>query len=73
MQLDGRMLIGDTEIHGLELIWSAETGSGFGAHVYSGSGAPLNYLWSRVGHAKTGMDERASLTTPVAVRTPVMP
>lgn len=59
LHLSGSMRIGDTEIQSLELIWPDETGSGFGAHVYSGSGAPLDYRWSRDGdtlvHAGLGM------------------
>ncbi|MBW0272846.1 hypothetical protein ATM97_22415 [Nocardia sp. MH4] len=67
LQLDGRMLVGNTEIHSLELIWPDDTGSGFAAHVYSGSGAPLNYRWSRRGdtivHAGLGMTYTGTIST----------
>ncbi|MBB5918382.1 hypothetical protein BJY24_007294 [Nocardia transvalensis] len=59
LHLIGSMRIGETEIHSLEVIWPDETTSGFAAHVYSGSGAPLDYHWSRDGdtliHAGLGM------------------
>ncbi len=59
LQLDGSMRVGDTEIRSLELIWPDEPSGGFAAHVYSGSGAPLDYRWSRQGdtlvHAGLGM------------------
>ncbi|WP_280298774.1 hypothetical protein [Nocardia neocaledoniensis] len=57
LQLDGSMRVGDTEIRSLELIWPDE--AGYASHVYSGSGAPLDYRWSRQGdvlvHAGLGM------------------
>ncbi|WP_020667747.1 hypothetical protein [Amycolatopsis nigrescens] len=59
LHLSGSMRFRDTEIHSLELIWPDEPTSEFAAHVYSGSGAPLNYRWSRDGdtltHAGHGM------------------
>jgi hypothetical protein len=59
LRLSGSMRVRDTEIHSLELIWPDEATSDFAAHVYSGSGAPLNYRWSRDGdtltHAGLGM------------------
>jgi hypothetical protein len=57
--LRGSMRVRDTEIHSLELIWPDEAAADFAAHVYSGSGAPLDYRWSRDGdtltHAGLGM------------------
>lgn len=59
LQLRGGIRVGDTRIQSLELIWPDEAGNGFGAHVYSGSGAPLDYRWGRDGdtltHAGLGM------------------
>ena len=57
LRLRGSMRVRDTEIHSLELVWRDE--ADFAAHVYSGSGAPLHYRWSRDGntltHAGLGM------------------
>ncbi|MEU4837690.1 hypothetical protein [Nocardia testacea] len=59
LHLIGSMRVQGTEIRSLELIWPDESASGFFAHVYSGSGAPLNYRWTRYGdtllHAGLGM------------------
>ncbi|MFF2395367.1 hypothetical protein [Nocardia sp. NPDC058114] len=67
LQLDGTMLIGDTQIHSLELIWADETTSDFAAHVYSGSAAPLSYRWSRRGdtlvHAGLGMTYTGTISS----------
>ncbi|MGF0320955.1 hypothetical protein [Nocardia fluminea] len=61
------MLVDDTGIHRLELIWPDETISGFAAHVYSGSAAPLNYRWSRQGdtlvHAGLGMTYTGTISS----------
>ncbi|UGT54229.1 hypothetical protein [Nocardia asteroides] len=57
LHLDGSMRVGETEIRSLELIWPDD--AGYASHVYSGSGAPLDYRWSRRGdvlvHAGLGM------------------
>ncbi len=59
LQLTGSMRFGDSDIQSLELIWHDEATDGFPAHVYSGSGAPLNYRWGCDGntltHAGLGM------------------
>lgn len=51
----------------LELIWPDETTSGFAAHVYSVSDAPLNYRWSRRGdtlvHAGLGMTYTGTISS----------
>lgn len=59
LQLVGGMRVGDSRIESLELIWPEDDKPGFRAHVYSGSGDPLDYRWSRDGdtliHAGLGM------------------
>ena len=59
LQLTGSIRVGDSQVQSLELIWHDDATAGFPAHVYSGSGAPLNYRWDRNGntltHAGLGM------------------
>jgi hypothetical protein len=59
LQLTGGMRHNDTKIRSVELIWHDEATGGFPAHVYTGSGAPLDYRWDRDGdtliHAGLGM------------------
>jgi hypothetical protein len=59
LQLNGSMRVRGSQMHSVELIWRDETTPGFAAHVYSGSGAPLDYRWDRDGntliHAGLGM------------------
>lgn len=57
LQLTGTMRVDDAEMESLELVWADPTGN-FAAHVYSSSGEPLTYRWSRDGatliHAGSG-------------------
>lgn len=73
LQLLGSMRVGDTEIRSLELIWPDEASAGFAAHVYSGTGAPLDYRWARQGdklvHAGLGMTYTGTISADGAVIT----
>lgn len=59
LQLTGSMRMNDSQIESLELIWYDDNQPGFAAHVYSDTGAPLDYRWDRDGntllHAGLGM------------------
>jgi hypothetical protein len=59
LQLAGGMSFGGTRTDSVELIWAEDDKPGYAAHVYSGTGAPLDYRWSRDGdtliHAGFGM------------------
>ena len=59
LQLAGGMSVGGDRMESIELIWADDDKPGYAAHVYSGSGAPLDYRWSRDGdtlvHAGSGM------------------
>ena len=59
LHLDGVIRMGDTQTHALELVWRDAAGVGYRSHVYSGTGAPVDYRWERDGatllHAGSGM------------------
>jgi hypothetical protein len=59
LQLTGTILAGGARVQSVELIWQGPEGTGFRAHVYDGSGEPLDYRWDIDGdtltHAGLGM------------------
>jgi hypothetical protein len=67
LQLTGSLRVRDSEIQSLESIWHDEATADLPAHVYSGSGAPLNYRWDRNGdtltHAGLGMTYTGTVST----------
>ncbi|HWW44148.1 MAG TPA: DUF1579 domain-containing protein, partial [Acidimicrobiia bacterium] len=61
LQLTGTMRVDDVDIESLELVWPDPAG-GFGAHVYSSSGEPLEYRWARDGSTLTHAGSGATYT-----------
>jgi hypothetical protein len=63
LQLVGGIQVGEHLIESVELIWAS--GSGFRAHVYDGTSAPVDYTWSIDGdqltHAGLGMTYRGTI------------
>lgn len=64
LRLTGTTRVGTFELPGLELIWAEPDGT-FGSHVYTSSGPPLVYRWSRDGstlvHSGLGATYRGTI------------
>lgn len=59
----GRMQVSETvSVESVELIWFDPATGDFPAHVHTGSGAPLAYVWTRDGSTLTHADDTSTYT-----------